>query len=33
VLALPLPSARPIVFTLPSSTEGATVDGLELRLE
>jgi hypothetical protein len=26
-------SARPIAFTVPSSAEGATVDGLELRLE
>jgi hypothetical protein len=26
-------SAGPIAFTVPSSAEGATVDGLELRLE
>ena len=26
-------SARPIAFTVPSSSEGATVDGLELRME
>jgi hypothetical protein len=26
-------SARPIAFTVPSSPEGATVDGLELRME
>ncbi len=26
-------SAQPIGFTVPSSAEGATVDGLELRLE
>jgi hypothetical protein len=26
-------SAGPIAFTVPSSVEGATVDGLELRLE
>jgi hypothetical protein len=26
-------SAAPIAFTVPSSAEGATVDGLELRME